>query len=178
MLTTTKDVTDSTNSIINRAKDSLAIRIVGDTRDIGNITELLWNIYGCTSLVAFHHVDVDLSVSISLGIEATAIDIIDARSGLDIDSNLTMSGNRGLDTARLQRAGISRFVTTAHEVLDDDGVTAVGLLDVHRDVTLYTTFRVITAIDILQDAAGDGQRDIAMDMRIIGATVNIFDGIS
>ena len=118
----------------------LAIRIVGDTRNVRDITELFWNIYGSACLITSHHVDVNLSVSIGLGIETTAIDVVDAGSRLDIHRDFTMLVNWGLYATRLQRARISSFVTTTDQVLDDNGITAVGLLDVHRDVTLDTTF--------------------------------------
>ena len=156
----------------------LAIRIIAKFGNIGNIAELLWDIDCFASLVALYHVDVDLSVSISLSIETTAIDIVDASRRLDIHRNFAMFVNRGLYATRLQRARISSFVTTTDKVLDDDRITAVGLFNVHRDVTFDTTFRVITAIDILQNTTGNGQINVTMDMSIIGTAVNIFDSIS
>ena len=178
LLTTTKDITDGTNIIGNLALDGFPIIIIFEFGNIGNIAEFLWNINCFASLIAFHHVDVDFCVGISFGIETTAIDVVDACSRLDIHRDFTMSVNRGLYATRLQRTRISSFVTTTYEVLNDDGVTAVGLLDVHRDVALNTTFRVITAIDILQDTAGNSKIYVTMDMGIIRTAVNIFDGIS
>ena len=89
-----------------------------------------------------------------------------------------MPVNWCLYTTFLFRTRISCLVTAAYKVLDNDGVTAVGLLDVHRDVALNTTFRVITAIDILQDTTGNSQINVIMDMGVIGAAMNIFNGIT
>ena len=74
------------------------------------------------------------------------------------------------------RAGEGCHVTTAYEILNDDGVTATCLFHIDGDVTLYAASGIVATINILQNTAGDGQGDITKDMSVIGSAVNILDG--
>ena len=173
-ITTTIDIADSTNSIINLAIDSLAIRIIANVGNIGNIAELLRDIYGRACLVALYHVDINLSVSISLSHKATTINIINTCSRLDIHCNLTMGSNWYLNTLIVGFCSRIRcFITTAYKVLNDDRITTIRLFNIYYDIALDTTTCIVTTIHVLQNTTGNSQMNITMDMGIIGTTMDI-----
>ena len=173
-ITTTIDIADSTNSIINLATDSLSIRIIAKFGNIGNIAELLRDINCFASLVALYHVDINLSVGISFSHKATTINIINTGSRLHIHRNLTMGSNWYLYTLIVSFCSRIRcFITTTYQVLDDDRITTIRLFNIYYDIALNTATCIVTTIHILQDTTGNSQMNITMDMGIIGTTMDI-----
>ena len=132
------------------------------------------NRHGQTGLTTFYHVDINLSVCIGLCHKATAIYIVDAGSGFDIYRNFAMGSDWNFFTLIVRFcSGIRCFITTANKVLDDNRITAISFFNIHSDIALDTATRIVTAIHILQNTAGDGQMHIAMNMSIVGTAMNI-----
>ena len=101
------------------------------------------------------HIDVHLRVGRCLFNIATAIDIVDAGSRLDIHGDGTSFGF--IRIAILVSTGIFGTVTTTHQILDDNrSITGLCLFYVDGNIAADTATLVIAAIDILEVAAGDG----------------------
>ena len=127
-----------------------------------------------TSLRALHHVDVDFRITLYVGFITTTIYIVYARSRLDVHRNF---GRMVIGIFRFISfsSRIRSFITSAYQIMDDNGFTNICLLNVNIDVTAYTASSIIATKDIGIETTRDGQIYISRNMSIIGTAVYVLD---
>ena len=125
------------------------------------------------------HIDVHLSVGCCFSHVATAIYVFDTCCRFYIYRNVAQfSSNRIIVWQRNAinvLTGECCLVTTAHKVSYDNGLTWVGLLNIHDNVSTDTATLVVTAIYVLEITCSNGQMYTTCNLSLIGTTADILD---